>query len=207
MNHFENHRPKLKLFSLRDFLIQMHIDLMCIDAYIIKNADHLHPTLTALEEMVLTLEDRRFFKHYGVDLRSGVREVLRAILRRKHGGASTIDMQFVRTVTGYRQKTMRRKLYEILLATIIQRRYKKIIILRSYLSCAFFGSHLIGGSAAAKKVFQKTEYELNLNESAFIAAMLVYPRPQFPTASWRSRVQLRANYGQRIHITSKDRFY
>ncbi len=51
--------------------------------------------------MTIAIEDRRFFYHPGVDVLSILRETIKALKGRKHGGASTIDMQFVRTVTGY----------------------------------------------------------------------------------------------------------
>ena len=71
--------------------------------------------------MTIVLEDRRFFKHYGVDLHSVLREVSKALTLRRHGGFSTIDMQFVRTITGFRQHTIRRKVYEIVLALALSR--------------------------------------------------------------------------------------
>jgi monofunctional biosynthetic peptidoglycan transglycosylase len=125
---------------------------------------------------------------------------------RRHGGASTIDMQFVRTATGYRQKTLRRKIYEIILAVVIQFRYNKIVILRSYLACAFFGSHLKGAHKAAKKMYGVDANELSVDEAAIVAAMLVYPRPLSPTPQWQTKVQRRADYGKRIYIANKQRF-
>jgi membrane peptidoglycan carboxypeptidase len=152
------------------------------------------------------LEDRRFLDHRGVDLRSGLREIIRAMTFRRHGGASTIDMQFVRTATGFRHKTFRRKIYEILLAVIIQFRYNKITILRSYLACAFFGSHLIGANKISHMLYGRNAEELSIDEAAMIAAMLVYPRPSSPTSQWQIKVQSRANYGKRIYIANKQHF-
>jgi membrane peptidoglycan carboxypeptidase len=115
-------------------------------------------------------------------------------------------MQFVRTATGYKEWTIQRKLYEILLATIIQFRYSKIVILRSYLNCAYFGWKLSGVNAAAKKLFNKEPDDLSLEQAAFIAAMLVYPQPRDPTGEWALRVERRAAYGKRIYIANKKRF-
>lgn len=198
--------PKLKLIHPREVLTKIHIDLFkvhdCVKPWLAYHSE----TLTLLEKFVLVLEDRRFIHHHGFDSKSVIRELLRAITFRRHGGASTIDMQFVRTSTGYRQRTLRRKIYEIFLAVIIQFRYSKIVILRSYLACAFFGSHLRGTEAAARKVFGKSVDSLSDDEAVFIAAMLVYPCPLQPTAEWRSRVQRRADYGKRIYIANKKRF-
>jgi membrane carboxypeptidase/penicillin-binding protein len=108
-------------------------------------------------------------------------------------------MQFVRTATGFREKTIKRKAYEILLALLIQFRYNKIEIFRSYLDCAFFGSHLFGIKAICHREYQKLPSELSLDEAAEVAAMLVYPRPLFPTPEWRLKIRRRANYGKRLY--------
>ena len=145
-------------------------------------------------------------RHHGVDIRSLLREITRAMMLRKHGGASTIDMQFVRTATGYQELTLRRKFYECILAIAIQFRYSKMTILRSYLSCAYFGAGLRGSEKAAKAVFAKPPEELTISEAAFLAAMLVYPRPSQGGQAWKLRVQRRADYGERIYLANKDRF-
>jgi membrane peptidoglycan carboxypeptidase len=191
-------------FSLRRILIQIHLDLFKIERRILYQPQP--EPLTDFEILVLILEDRRFFNHYGIDLRSVLRELVRALTFQRFGGASTIDMQLVRTATGYRQPTLRRKLYEMLLAWIIQYRYNKFEILRSYLECAFYGSHLIGVFPAARDVFGVWAFELSFDESAELAAMLVYPRPLEPTARWRANVSRRAEYAKRLYPRLKQGF-
>jgi len=115
-------------------------------------------------------------------------------------------MQLVRTITGYRKRTLARKLYEILLAWIIQFRYNKFKILRSYLSCAFLGSHTIGMDAAARRSIGKIVQLLSVEETAQLTAMLVYPRPLTPTAIWEQNVKRRANYIVRLYPSMKKRF-
>lgn len=198
--------PKLRIPRPRDALIKVHSDLLTVHQHISEYAAHHPAALTNLEKLVLALEDRRFLKHCGVDLRSSVRETLRAVLGRKHGGASTIDMQFVRTATEYKQKTLKRKLYEIFLAVLIQFRYSKIVILRSYLSCAFFGSRLKGADSVALKLFDCLAEDLTLDQAAEVAAMLVYPRPLSPTEEWESKIKRRAGYGKRVYVANKERF-
>ena len=153
--------------------------------------------LTSFEKLVLVLEDRRYFSHSAVDYVSAIRDLSKAIFRLKHGGASTIDMQFVRTATGYREKTLKRKFHEIMLAAIIQWRYSKIQILRSYLSCAYFGSKMTGAEEASRRAFNKELEMLSILEAAELASMLVYPRPLRPQEKWRQSVSRRAIYGRR----------
>lgn len=161
--------------------------------------------LTALELMTIAIEDRRFFHHPGVDVLSILREAIKAFRGRRHGGASTIDMQFVRTVTGYRAPTMKRKIYEGFLALVIQFRHRKLEILRSYLACAFFGSGLIGANAAAQRIFNKNADRLSMEEASFISAMLAYPRPQQGLPRWEQRARRRAAYAVAVYELRKGR--
>jgi monofunctional glycosyltransferase len=206
MNPLSRQLPRLSTPSFRKALLNIHRDLFTIEIYVQRSLAYASADLTPLEKLTLVLEDRRFFRHQGIDVLSLLREIFRAITFRRHGGASTIDMQFVRTATGYRQRVLKRKLYEMLLAWLIQFRYSKILILRSYLACAFFGSHLVGADAAARRLFNHPATELTLDEAAVVAAMLVYPRPRIPTAAWTSKVDRRAKYGKRIYISNKQRF-
>jgi membrane peptidoglycan carboxypeptidase len=206
MGSLSSQEPKRKVPGVRPAVIKVHKDLFTIERFVRRYAAYYPVSLTALEKLTLVLEDRRFFEHRGMDIKSAIREIFRAITFRRHGGASTIDMQFVRTATGYRQKTISRKLYEIFLVFIIQFRYSKVVILRSYLACAFFGSHLFGANRASQKLYGRNADHLTIDEAAVIAAMLVYPRPRSPTPAWELKVQRRARYGIRIYIANKERF-
>jgi membrane peptidoglycan carboxypeptidase len=206
MRLLRDQRPKLDLFHPRDTLIRVHLDLLDVHARVYQHLAYYPDELTYVEKITLALEDRRFFAHHGVDLKSALRELVRALTGRRHGGASTIDMQLVRTATRYRELTLTRKVYEMLLAVLIQFRYSKIVILRSYLQCAYFGWNLRGEVAAAKRVFGKHPSGLTLDEAAVIAAMLVYPHPRYQNGKWQSRLQRRADYGKRIYVSHKQRF-
>jgi len=187
----------LHLPTIRRALIRLHTDLFTIDEKVPWWIGD--EPLNAVEKMVLILEDRRFFQHAGFDWRSGARELLRALMMQRHGGASTIDMQLVRTATGFRKRALGRKAYEILLAMLIQYRYNKLQIFRSYLQCAFFGSHLYGIHSVCTRLYQKDASALSIDEAAEVAAMLVYPRPLVPTAEWRTKLSRRANYAKRLY--------
>lgn len=206
MNNNVYFDPSLKRWRLRSFLLQLNLDLFTVHRAVDRSTLYAPKTLSNLELMTIVLEDRRFASHCGVDWKSAIREALRALTLRRHGGASTIDMQFVRTCTGYKQRTLGRKIYEAVLARLIQYRYSKRLILRSYLRVAFFGSKLRGARAASMKVFGKSPDDLTIEEAAFLASMLVYPRPLAPTDGWTSRVNRRAEYGVRVYVRHKQRF-
>jgi membrane peptidoglycan carboxypeptidase len=198
--------PKLAL-GIRPMLVRVHRDLLTIHARAATWSAYYPTELTNLEKMVIVLEDRRFMRHSGIDWTSIARETSRALTFQRHGGASTIDMQFVRTATGYKDRTLTRKLYELLLSRIIQFRYSKIVILRSYLRCAFFGSHLTGADRVARELYGAwSASDLDLDQAAEVAAMLVYPRPLNPTEGWSRNVRRRAGYGKRVYVRNKQSF-
>lgn len=196
-------KPHNSLPSIRRGLLRVHSDLLTIHAEIDQFAAHYPDKLTRFERMVITLEDRRFFKHAAIDLKAIFRVLWRGATFRGFGGASTIDMQFVRTATGYYDRTLRRKIYEILLAKLIQYRYSKIVILRSYLNIAYFGSSMRGAEAAAFKLFDKSSAELDEDEAALIASQLVYPRPLKPSPEWERKRLRRANYIKSVYVRRK----
>src|SRR5437867_11586289 len=84
----------------RRLLIRIHLDLLRVERHLSGNVDW-PDRLLLVEKMILVSEDRRFFRHNGIDYISCIREVKKALMGRRHGGASTIDMQFVRVATGF----------------------------------------------------------------------------------------------------------
>ena len=132
------------------------------------------PDISTLEIMTVLLEDRRYFSHKGIDGVSILRETHKLVRRGRHGGASTIEMQFVRTITGYRERTFSRKIYEAALAMALQRGCEKRCVLRAYLDLAYFVTKLNVATAASHQIYGKPAVELTINEAAFIAAMLCH---------------------------------
>lgn len=128
-------RP-LRLPSFRRLLIQLNLDMDAISEYV---AMHRFGDHTTFHTMVLLLEDRRFRRHLGIDYWSFVRDAWRFITFRRHGGFSTIEMQFVRTVTRRYERTVGRKIYEMLLAHLCNWHFTKADVLNSYLSIAYYG--------------------------------------------------------------------
>lgn len=163
--------------------------------------------LSLVEKAIVILEDRRYFRHVGVDVRSSLREVYKLLTFRKHGGSSTIEMQFVRTCTGYKETTLRRKLFEMYMAWALVHRANKLEVLRSYNKVAYFGSGLTGLDETAYALFGLHPDDLNLEQATQIASMLVYPRPLKPTDEWRRKILRRSKYGQRLLARYRDRFW
>jgi penicillin-binding protein 1A len=142
----------------------------------------------------LAIEDKRFFEHRGVD-RQGI---VRAFLVNLRAGAtvqggSTITQQLVKNLFLTPERTMQRKLQEMILAGRIENRLTKEEILELYLNRVYLGDQAFGVDAAARRFFGKTAAELSLAEAAMIAGLPKAPSRSAPTenlARARERQQL-----------------
>jgi membrane peptidoglycan carboxypeptidase len=196
--------PRLPPF--RSSLLRMHRALLLVEEQLY--AIDETPILTTFEKMVLLLEDRRFFEHSGYDWKAIVREVLKALAGRRFGGASTIDMQLFRTASDRYERTLRRKLREIVGVIALQRRFTKIQILRTYLTIAYFGTGLKGAVQAAATLYPD-EFDdldvledlkrLDVNRAARLATLLVYPKPRVPHTDWLAKITRRADYALALY--------
>ena len=133
---------------------------------------------------VLSVEDQRFFDHTGVDaIRVGA-AVLRNVQEgRRAEGGSTITQQLARQSFLSRDKTYRRKLKEVVLATYIESLYTKQEILELYLNKVYFGDGLYGVEAASRGYFGKSASELNVAEAALLAGLIQSPSSYAPTVN------------------------
>ncbi|WP_352702149.1 biosynthetic peptidoglycan transglycosylase [Mesorhizobium opportunistum] len=193
----------IKLPSLKAKLISLNIE---IDELYNHYSDFDTSPLDILEIMTIILEDRRYFSHYGIDVRSVFREFWRICTSQRHGGASTIEMQFIRTVNNRKELTFYRKAREMILALLANYHFNKVSLLRSYLDMAYFGSGIIGRHRAVEAVYGKATSELTPEEAAVIASMLVYPKPRVETEAWRVKVRRRSGYALRLLPRFEKRF-
>ncbi len=131
-----------------------------------------------MQDAILAMEDRWFYKHPGFNPIA----ILRAFYvnfkaGRKIVGGSTITQQLAKNLFLTFEKTWTRKLEELVLALILEQRYSKDEILELYLNHIYFGEGSYGIEAAARTYFGKSAAELNLVESALLAAI-----PRSPNA-------------------------
>ena len=191
--------------TLKHFLFRAYVELEKVENEVY---GYSWPSeLSNIEKAIVVLEDRRFFSHAGVDYRSILREFYKRITFRRHGGASTIEMQFVRTCTGFKEITLRRKTFELYMAWALAHRVSKLEVLRSYMKIAYFGSGLRGVDEASLRMFGIYSDDLNFEQATVIASMLVYPRPVEPTESWNKKIQRRSRYGLRLLAKHRDRYW
>ncbi|MCH7951480.1 transglycosylase domain-containing protein [Patescibacteria group bacterium] len=130
-----------------------------------------------LQQAVIAVEDKDFYKHEGFDPRGILRAFGNIILYRRLQGGSTLTQQLVKNVLLTPERTLARKIKEFILAVQIERRFTKDEILTMYLNEAPFGGTAWGVEVAAEVYFAKNVRDLTLVESAILAGL-----PQRPTA-------------------------
>lgn len=143
---------------------------------------------------ILAAEDDRFYQHGGVDY-LGIARAAMANVRggRVREGASTITMQVARTFFLTREKTLARKLSEVLLAFKIEANLTKDQILELYVNQIFLGQRAYGFASAANVYFGKNMPELTVAEAAMLAGLPQAPSRQNPFANVK-RAQERQQY-------------
>jgi penicillin-binding protein 1A len=146
----------------------------------------------------VAIEDRRFYRHFGLDLigigRAAVTNLRAGGVRQ---GGSTITQQLAKTAFLTPHRTFRRKAQEAFIALWLELRLSKPEILSRYLSSVYFGEGVYGLRAAAKHYFQKDPEKLTLAEAALLAGIVKAPSALNPVdhpqaARERARLVLNA---------------
>src|SRR6478735_6191827 len=147
----------------------------------IKYADIPEPVVRAF----LLVEDKEFFGHHGVNVRSLVRATLSNFASDSpQQGASTITMQVVKNdfLSGL-ERDGRYKLLQVHYALMLERQYSKDQILERYLNTVFFGNNAYGIQAAAETYFGTTADQLTFIQAAFLAGVVRAPTAYDPVTS------------------------
>jgi penicillin-binding protein 1A len=175
LNQLENYKPKLasKVYSA---------DLKIIHEYFEEKRSFipLEEMPDALLKAVIATEDRRFYDHWGMNLRRFAQAaVINVTSFRFKQGASTLTQQLARQLYLTLDKTITRKIKEMITAIQIERTYTKDEILEMYLNHMNFGHGAYGVQSASLKYFGKDASELTTDESAMLIGLL--PAPAFYT--------------------------
>ncbi|MCB5230850.1 MAG: transglycosylase domain-containing protein, partial [Candidatus Cloacimonas sp.] len=132
-------------------------------------------------EGLIATEDRSFYTHWGVNIKSIIRSIVVDIVRGGYAqGASTITQQLARNMFLTFEKQLPRKLKEVMLAVQIEQNYSKEEILEMYLDKIYLGGGMYGVEAASRRYFNKTVEELNIQESALIIGLIQLPNAYSP---------------------------
>ncbi|MFN4114935.1 MAG: penicillin-binding protein 1A [Inhella sp.] len=146
-----------------------------------------------MQQAVLAIEDARFYEHHGVDYLGVIRAGLANIGESRSQGASTITMQVARNFYLSTEKTLIRKIYEILLALKIEAALTKPKILEVYLNHIFLGHRAYGFAAASEVYFGKPLEKISIAEAAMLAGLPKAPSAYNPIANPR-RARIRQQY-------------
>jgi penicillin-binding protein 1A len=135
-----------------------------------------------LPKAFIAIEDRRFYDHHGVDPFGIGRAVVANILRRGLSqGGSTITQQLAKNLFLTQERTLTRKIQELVLAFWLERKFTKTEILELYLNRVYFGAGAYGVEAAAQRYFGKSARQVTLAEAAMLAGLVKSPSRLAPT--------------------------
>jgi 1A family penicillin-binding protein len=130
-----------------------------------------------VSQATIAIEDKNFYNHQGVSLVGGIlRAIKDTLLQKQLQGGSTITQQLIKSALLSPERTLRRKIREIVLALWTERIFTKEEILELYLNQIPYGGATYGIEEAALKYFDKHAKDLSLEEAAFLAGL-----PQAPT--------------------------
>ena len=143
----------------------------------------LHRIPEYMKNAVIASEDRRFYDHWGLSLRSVARAIVVNTLSMSYRqGFSTLTQQLARNLyksVGFEDSIIR-KMKEVITAIQIERTYTKDEILEMYLNTVHFGHGTYGVEAATKRFFGKVSKELSIDEAALLVGLLPAPASYSP---------------------------
>jgi penicillin-binding protein 1A len=152
-----------------------------------------------MKQAVLAIEDDRFYEHGGVDYWGILRAALHNAMGGSRQGASTITQQVARNFFLSSEQTVKRKLYEVLLAWKIEKNLTKDQILELYMNQIYLGQRSYGFASAAQIYFGKKLHDITIAEAAMLAGLPKAPSANNPVVNPK-RARARQQYIlQRMH--------
>ena len=136
----------------------------------------LHEMSPFIPKAVIAIEDRRFYSHFGIDPIGLARAVVTNLVSgRAVQGGSTLTQQLAKNLFLSPDRTLERKVQEVMLALWLEHKYTKDQILEMYLNRVYLGSGAFGVDAASRRYFNKSAKDVNLMEAATLAGLLKAP--------------------------------
>lgn len=129
-----------------------------------------------LQQGTIAIEDRNFYNNQGFSITGYLRAIRNIVLFRQLSGGSTLTQQLVKNVLLSSERSVPRKIKELMLSIQVDKKYTKDQILEMYLNDVGYGGTAVGVEAASEIYFNKSAKDLNLAESALLAGL-----PQSPT--------------------------
>ncbi len=151
----------------------------------------------------IAIEDRKFFKHNGVDYK----RILGATLNNLKSmsfkeGASTISQQLIKNTHLKSEKTLKRKVAELKITLQLEKDFDKYQILEKYLNTIYFGKNAYGINEASMLYFNKTADNLTLNEACVLAGLIKSPNYYSPINSYENAMKRKNTVLKAMHDCS-----
>lgn len=206
--YFAKDIPDLQ--NLKTAIRNPSVVMQTYDGAIIGSYGDLYEDVMMVEELphhvpeaFMAIEDKRFFYHFGIDFIGFFRAIYKNCISGKVvEGGSTITQQLAKNiligegVISHYDKSVARKVKELLLSIWLEHKFNKSQIMMLYLNRVYFGAGTYGIDAASRKYFNKQAKNLNVYESAVLAGILKAPSKYSPTNSAK-------NAKERTHIVLK----
>lgn len=165
-----------------------NIKIVSVDGALIANrgasggeAVGLHEMSPYIPEAVVAIEDRRFYSHFGIDPIGLSRAMVTNLIGGHFSqGGSTLTQQLAKNLFLTPDRTLERKVQEVLLALWLEHKHSKDQILEMYLNRVYFGSGAYGVEAASRRYFGKSARDVTLSEAALLAGLLKAPSKLSP---------------------------
>lgn len=179
------------LDAVTDYKPKIPLRVYTADNVLIGEFGEEHRDFVPIKEMpqlmknaLLAIEDARFYEHGGIDMIGATRALLADLRGGFHQGASTISMQVARNFFLTREKSIPRKLKEIMLTYRIEDALSKDQILELYMNQIYLGQRTHGFSSAARTYFGKSLNELSIAEAAMLAGVPQNPARHNPVVNF-----------------------
>lgn len=171
---------KIVLYNIHDNVRRTAVPIESISPYI-RNA-------------TISIEDAHFYEHFGFRPTSFIRAVFANVTTGGYAqGGSTIDQQVIKNALLTREKTISRKVKEIILSIKLDRELPKDTILQIYLNESPYGGTIYGVEEASLSYFNKKASDVTLTEAAYLAALPQAPTYYSPYGKHREALEKRKN--------------
>ncbi|MEU7167662.1 transglycosylase domain-containing protein [Streptomyces morookaense] len=128
-----------------------------------------------IQQAVVAAENKNFYTDPGVDIQGTARGIINTLMGRGKQGGSTITQQYVKNYYLDQRQTVTRKVKEMFISLKVQDKFSKDQILEGYLNTSYYGRGAYGIQAASRAYYNKDVDKLNLQEGAYLAALLQAP--------------------------------
>ncbi len=188
------------LDQLTDYQPKMPLRIYTADHVLIgefgeerRNLIHFDEIPNIMKKAVLAIEDDRFYQHGGIDYIGILRAAINNLTGKNRQGASTITQQVARNFFLTSEQTLKRKMYEAMLAWKIESALTKDQIFEIYMNQIYLGQRAFGFASASQIYFGKRLQDITIAEAAMLAGLPKAPSANNPVAN-PSRARVRQQY-------------